>query len=391
MKVTRFLPIVTSIVVRQGGTQNRVQAVVLRRQATRMMSSKSSSDNNNNIKNVGLTTDDQTDAAKRRKQGEWVRGVSSARDWIEDSEDAKYPVEAGRYHLYLAYNCPWCHRVLLGRAIQGLEDAISVDVLFPNRSSDSEPLGPNLWKFEPDGQVGQNGKHVSFPSCTVDTGTGKNYKYVKEIYEASGITDQKSVPILYDKKTKTIVNNESAEILRMFGTVFQKLSKNRSVDLYPEKDRAAIDELNDWVYKDVANGAYKAGFSSSQETYENAYEGFFAALDKLDNIFASNKFLVGDSVTEADVRLFPPLFRFDPVYHNRFKLNKKFMWEYPHLWRWMGDMMRLPGMEHATSEEYLQHCKQGYFGRTGNGTVPKGPLGYPECYKSKHWTHQKMQ
>jgi len=333
---------------------------------------------------AGLTTDDQANAEKRRKEGEFVRGVSTARNWIEDTEDAPFPVASGRYHLYVAYNCPWCHRVLLGRAIQGLEDVVSVDVLFPTRSTDDEPLGANLWKFEKDGQVGQNGKFVSFPSCTVDTVMGK--KYVKEVYQAAGIDDQKSVPILFDKQTKQIVSNESAEILRMFGTVFQTIS-TQTLDLYPEENRAKIDEVNDFVYKAIANGAYKAGFSSKQEVYETAYASFFDGLDKLDDMLSSSKFLVGESVTEADIRLFPPLFRFDPVYHSRFKLNKKLLWEYKNIWRWMGDMMALPGMEPVSNEEYLQHCKQGYFGRTGNGTVPVGPPGYPEAYKHKHWSH----
>ena len=288
--------------------------------------------------------------------------------------------------MYVAYNCPWCHRVLLGRAIQGLEDAISVNVLFPNRSTDEEPRGANLWKFEPNGQTTQNGKHVSFPSCTTDTVLGK--KYAIEIYEASGILDQKSVPILFDKQSKTVVNNESAEILRMFGTVFQKVSTSASsVDLYPPKSREAIDEINDWIYKEIANGSYKAGFSSNQDVYETAYKTFFQAMDKLDSTLSENKFLVGDTVTEADLRLFPPIFRFDPVYYSRFKLNHKHLWEYRNIWRWMQDMMALPGMEPVANAEYLQHCKQGYFGRTGNGTVPVGPPGYPECYKTKHWSH----
>jgi putative glutathione S-transferase len=339
---------------------------------------------------AGVTTDDQTNATQRRAAGEFVRGVSTARNWIQDADvdsDSLYPVEDGRYHLYVAYNCPWCHRVLLGLAVMGLQDCVTVNVCFPNRSSDDEPLGGNLWKFSPQGQTGTNGKHTQFPSCTIDTVNGKTY--VKEIYELAGIDDQKSVPVLFCKKTNTVVSNESAEILRMFGTVFQKYAKHAGVDLYPGSKAVEIDELNDWIYKDIANGSYKAGFSSSQETYETAYATFFAALDRLNVILSKSEFLVGDNVTEADLRLFPATFRFDPVYHNRFKLNKKFLWDYPHIWRWMGDMMKLPGMEAVSNAEYLQHCKQGYFGRTGNGTVPIGPLGYPECFKEPHWSHQK--
>jgi putative glutathione S-transferase len=148
---------------------------------------------------AGVTTDDQTNAAQRRAAGEFVRGVSTARNWIQDADvDSLYPVEDGRYHLYVAYNCPWCHRVLLGLATMGLQDCVTVDVCFPNRSSDDEPLGGNLWKFCPQGQTGANGKHTQFPSCTIDTVNGKTY--VKEIYELAGIDDQKSVPILFCKK-----------------------------------------------------------------------------------------------------------------------------------------------------------------------------------------------
>jgi putative glutathione S-transferase len=181
----------------------------------------------------------------------------------------------------------------------------------------------------------------------------------------------------------------------MFGTVFQKYAKHKHdgmsmiMNLYPVEKAAEIDELNDWIYKEIANGSYKAGFSSSQETYETAYTTFFAALDRVNDIFATSKFLVGDTVTEADLRLFPPMFRLDAVYYNRFKLNKSYTWEYPHIWRWMGDMMRLQGMEPVSNAEYLQHCKQGYFGRSGNGTVPIGPPGYPECFKEPHWSHTK--
>jgi len=365
-------------------------------------------DSNNNMNknnklvrgSAGLTSDDQTNATERRAKGEFVRGVSTARHWIttvppppattaaseNEYEVIFYPPETNRYHLYVAYNCPWCHRVLLGRAVMGLEEVITVDVCFPNRSTDDEPLGPNLWKFCPNGQIGSNGNFTTFDECTEDTVNGTSY--VKEIYELAGIDDQKSVPVLFDKKTKTVVSNESAEILRMMGTVLKPLARQRhashqeEVDLYPTMYQSKIDELNDWIYKTIANGSYKAGFSSNQETYETAYKTFFAALQRLnDDILSQSNFLVGNQVTEADIRLFPALFRFDPVYYSRFKLNEKFLWEYPNIWKWMTRMMALPGMELVSNAAYLQHCKQGYFGRTGNGTVPVGPLGYPECYK----------
>lgn len=269
----------------------------------------------------------------------------------------------------------------------GLEDVISVDVLYPNRSDDDEPLGGNLWKFCPEGQVGRNGRHMQFPECTVDTHLGKNY--AKEVYELAGITDQKSVPILFDKETNTIVSNESAEIVRMLGTNMKDFQGNAEIDLYPTDKKEEIDKLNDWIYVEIANGSYKAGFSSNQDVHEKAYHTYFAALGKLNTILGDKKFLTGETVTEADLRLFPPLFRHDPVYYNRFKLNKAYLYEYPNIWRWMGDMTSLKGMEPVSSAGYLQHCKQGYFGRTGNGVVPIGPEGYPECYGKKDWPHVK--
>jgi len=337
---------------------------------------------------AGITTDDQTNAVERRTKGEFVRGVSSARNWI--AENGPYPPASGRYHLYVAFNCPWCHRVALARALLGLSDAISMDVLYPNRSNEEEPRGANLWKFCPEGQVGLNGRHASFPECTVDTINGK--QYAKEIYELAGIKDQKSVPILYDKETNTVVSNESAEIVRMLGTVMKEFQKTTSpVNLYPSGKSQEIDRLNDWIYQTIANGSYKAGFSSNQDVYEAAYQAYFDALEKVDDRLQDNKFLTGDAVTEADLRLFPPLFRHDPVYYNRFKLNKHYLWEYSNVWRWMGDMMSLEGMDSVSNAGYLAHCKQGYFGRTGNGTVPVGPEGYPECYKDKDWRGTKRK
>ena len=231
---------------------------------------------------AGLTTDDQTNAEERRAKGEFVRGISTARNWI--TKTGKCQPEKGRYHLCVACNCPWCHRVLLGRALLGLDDVISVDVCFPNQSNEDKPLGPNLWKFCPQGQVGRNGQFVKFEECTSDTIHGKTC--VKEIYELAGITNQTSVPILLDKKTNTIVSNESAEILRMMGTILRPLAKRGSdMELYPPQLATEIDEINDWVYKDIANGSYKAGFSSHQPTYEMACKTFFLALERLDQQF----------------------------------------------------------------------------------------------------------
>lgn len=332
---------------------------------------------------AGVTTDDQTNAAARRAAGEFVRGVSTARSMI--GEVPEFPVESGRYHLYVAYNCPWCHRVVMVRAILGLEEVVTMDVLFPGRTLASDERGENLWRFAPDGVETMNGRWVSFPECTIDTVGGE--KYIVDIYKTAGIEDQKSVPLLFDKKQKLVVNNESAEIMRMFTTALLPLARNPGeLNLYPTADVAMIakvDETNAWVYTDINNGAYKAGFSSNQDVYEAAYEVYFAAIAKLEQMLAQHEFILGPSVMETDVRAFATLWRHDPIYHNRMKLNKAFLHAYPHVWAWMGRMMQLPGMGDAAGPAILAHAKQGYFGRTGNGTVPLGPHGYPEVYGQK--------
>eukprot|EP00630_Chrysocystis_fragilis_P001945 CAMPEP_0197392382 /NCGR_PEP_ID=MMETSP1165-20131217/3688_1 /TAXON_ID=284809 /ORGANISM="Chrysocystis fragilis, Strain CCMP3189" /LENGTH=324 /DNA_ID=CAMNT_0042918005 /DNA_START=55 /DNA_END=1029 /DNA_ORIENTATION=+ len=306
--------------------------------------------------------------------GAFVRAKSEARKWIGSAE---YPAEAGRYHLYVAFNCPWCHRVVLARSI--LQVSITMDVAFPTRTSEKDAKGRDgLWTFRPEGMRVPNGDYLSFPECTAET-VFSGVSTVAEIYDMFDIP-QKSLPLLVDKHTKTIVSNESAEILRMFSTYSRELG-GADLDLYPEPLRPTIDEVNTWVYHEINNGSYKAGFSSSQTHYEEAYGAYFAALAKCDALLATHTFLVADTLTEADIRLFPTLFRHDPVYYSRFKLNHAFLHAYPNLLRWMRTMFRdVPGVKASSDASYLQHCKQGYFGRTGSNTIPVGPPNYPDCY-----------
>jgi putative glutathione S-transferase len=331
------------------------------------------------------TEEDQSNRLARQAAGEFVRGVSAARFRV--GVDQQYPVEAGRYHLYVAMNCPWCHRVALARALLGLEDAISMDVLFPTRTEAEHPQGEGKWQFLPDGLVARNGEAVRFEGCTVDSVNGMGT--IVEVYRAFGNAAQfgeKSLPMLFDKKTATIVNNESSEILRMFSTSLRSLGADRSFDLYPEARRARIDELNELIYTKVNNGVYKAGFSSDQLVYRRAFADYFDTLIQLDGILASSLFLCGDAVTEADLRLFPTIFRHDPVYHNRMKLNQMYIADLPNLWRWMSDVYALPGIAAASP---LDQMKQGYFGRTGNGTVPVGPLNYPELLHDREYAARR--
>lgn len=326
------------------------------------------------------TEEDQTDAGARRKAGEFVRGVSGFRHAIGDAD---FPAEAGRYHLFVALNCPWCHRVTLARSVLGLQDSITMDVAFPNRTGEDDPAGPNLWEFSPDRVASLTGQ--TLPECTVDTGTGRAVRLAKEVYQAEG-SDEQSVPILYDKVAGRIVNNESAEIIRMLDAQAEALGSSMGAGrprLYPEDAdlRAEIAALNERIYVTINNGAYKSGFSSDQTVYQNAFEAYFESLAWLDSLLSNGRpYLTGDTFTEADLRLFPTLYRHDPVYYVRMKLNGAKILDYPHLWRWLCRVHALPGVAESGS---LVHCRQGYFGRSWNGVVALGPLkpmSYPEAY-----------
>ena len=331
--------------------------------------------------------ENQADAAARRGKGEFVRGVSAFRKTIGETE--RYPAEPNRYHLFVALNCPWCHRVTLARNILGLEESISLDVAFPSRTEDDDPAGPNLWQFAPDKVSSLTGE--PFSECTAETVTGNDFRLVQQIYQAEG-SQERSVPILYDRISKTIVSNESAEIIRMLGlnarALGSRLSDDALPNLYPMDAESAalrqeIDDLNQDIYVNINNGSYKAGFSSDQATYAKAFENYFDALARLESRLAADGrlFLTGDSFTEADLRLFPTLYRHDPVYTVRMKLNGARILDYPHLWRWL---CRVYGMQGVAQSNSLLHCRQGYFGRTWNRTIPLGPvhpMPYPQAYE----------
>ncbi|MBX2802403.1 MAG: glutathione S-transferase C-terminal domain-containing protein [Myxococcales bacterium] len=291
----------------------------------------------------------QEDPSRPRAAGEWVRPPSGHRDWISADGSTGFAAEAGRYHLYVANNCPWSHRCALVRSLKGLQDVVSMDVLFYRRDPERG------WQFRPEE-----------PGCTPDTVNGA--RFVREIYESVG-SAEKSVPVLWDRATGRIVNNESAEILRMLNGAFEPWTAG-APDLYPEAHRAEIDHLNAYIYTYVNNGAYKAGFTSSQEVYDTWFDHVFAALDWLDRRLTEREWLVGETLTEADVRLFPTIYRFDPVYFVRFRLDARRVSSYPGLSRWLQRMLEVPGVAEASN---LEHCKRGYFGRTGNNLIPVGP------------------
>ncbi len=319
----------------------------------------------------------QKDIAARRAKGEFVRGVSQFRAVLWEHPD--FPAEPGRYHLFVALNCPWCHRVTLARNVLGLQDSITMDVAFPGRTNEGDPVAPNLWEFNPSRVASLTG--TTLPECTAETATGQGFRLVRQVYEAEGSAEA-SVPILYDKRTRRIVNNESAEIIRMLNAQAGALgAADARPDLYPADLSAEIDALNEQVYVGINNGAYKAGFSSDQAVYAAAFEAYFETLRALEARLADGRlFLTGDRFTEADLRLFPTLYRHDPVYYVRMKLNGARILDFPHLWRWLCRVYALPGVAESNS---LTHCRQGYFGRSWNNVVPLGPfhpMPYPAAY-----------
>ena len=321
----------------------------------------------------------QRDAAARRAKGEFVRGVSGFRSVL--GIDPDFPAEPGRYHLFAALNCPWCHRVTLARSVLGLQDSITMDVAFPNRTEDG------FWEFAPERVASLTGRQL--PECTEETATGLGLRLVKQLYEAEG-SSEKSVPVLFDKTTQRIVTNESAEIVRMLNAQAEALGStlpaDKRPDLYPDGTEYAdlredIDALNAAIYVDINNGAYKAGFSSDQQVYAKAFAAYFDRLADLEARLSDGRpFLTGDRFTEADLRLFPTLYRHDPVYYVRMKLNGARILDYPHLWRWLCRVYAIPGVAESNS---LVHCRQGYFGRSWNNVIPLGPMrpmSYPEAY-----------
>ncbi|MEX0339828.1 MAG: glutathione S-transferase C-terminal domain-containing protein [Arenibacterium sp.] len=325
------------------------------------------------------TEEDQAQASQRRARGEFVRGLSGFRHALGDPD---FPPEPGRYHLFVALNCPWCHRVTLARSVLGLQDSITMDVAFPNRTGEADAVGPNLWEFAPDRVATLTGDVLR--ECTLETGTGFGMRLAKEIYQREGSQEQ-SVPILFDKQAGRIVSNESAEIIRMLDAHAEALGSEMAdrprlvpADSETQKELSA---LNERIYTTINNGAYKAGFSSDQGVYAQAFGAYFETLDALESRLSDGRpFLLGAAFTEADLRLFPTLYRHDPVYYVRMKLNGARILDYPFLWRWLCRVYALEGVAEAGS---LVHCRQGYFGRSWNGVVPLGPvhpMRYPEAY-----------
>jgi putative glutathione S-transferase len=267
--------------------------------------------------------------------GQFKRADSNFRGRISADGSSGFKAEPGRYHLYVAHGCPWAHRTLIYRVLKKLEGIVSVAYAIPG-------LKQNGWTFAHDSR---------YPDCTPDEVNG--FQYLHEAYRASEphYTGKVTVPTLWDKKTKRIVNNESSEIIRMFNSEFNALTGDRT-DFYPASLRAEIDAVNERVYRDVNNGVYRAGFAKSQAAYDEAYDGLFDTLDRLDARLSRQRYLVGNQITEADWRLFPTLIRFDVAYFSLFKCNRQRLADYPNLSNYMRELYQIPGIAATVTPRY---------------------------------------
>jgi putative glutathione S-transferase len=289
------------------------------------------------------------------KDGQFQRVDSRFRDRITADGSSGFKAEAGRYHLYVAHNCPWAHRTLIYRAIKKLEGAISVAYAIPG-------IREQGWTFE---------SHPNFPDCTPDT--VNNFHYLHEAYTATDprYTGKVTVPTLWDTKTKRVVNNESSEIIRMLDSEFRGIAGD-DTDFYPPALRAEIDRINDVIYANVNNGVYRCGFAKTQEAYEAAFDALFATLDELEARLARQRYLVGNRITEADWRLLPTLLRFDVAYFSLFKCNKKRVTDYPNLSNYMRELYRVPGVPETVKPRYYVIGYYSIKKVNPTGIIPKG-------------------
>ena len=292
--------------------------------------------------------------------GRFVRSDSTFRNWVTPdgrpgpSGEGGFAAAPGRYHLYVSLACPWAHRTLILRKLKKLDDAISVSVVSPH-------MGGAGWTF--DESEGSTGDAVNGARTLAD------------IYRLADprFTGRVTVPVLWDKTRRTIVNNESSEIIRMLNSVFNAFT-DATADFYPPQLRPEIDEVNGFVYRTINNGVYRAGFATTQAAYEEAFLALFDALDTIDTRLASQRYLVGSAITEADIRLFTTLVRFDAVYVGHFKCNLRRIADYPNLSHYLRDLYQTPGFGETVN---LDHIKRHYYGShrqiNPTGIVPLGP------------------
>ncbi|HET7670640.1 MAG TPA: glutathione S-transferase family protein [Burkholderiales bacterium] len=294
--------------------------------------------------------------------GEFKRIESAFRDRITADGSSGYKAEAGRYHVYVAWNCPWAHRVLIFLALKKLEKAISVAYAIPG-------LREQGWTFE---------ERREYPDCTPDKVNG--FHYLHEAYSAAApkYTGKVTVPTLWDKKTRKIVNNESSEIIRMLNSEFHGIAGD-DTDYYPPNLRGEIDRINEFVYTRINNGVYRCGFAKTQQAYDQAYDALFAALDELEQRLGRSRYLIDDRITEADWRLFPTLVRFDVAYFSVFRCNRQRIADFPNLSRYLRELYLVPGIASTVKPRYYVIGYWSIQKVNPSGIIPKGaPAPYLE-------------
>jgi len=294
--------------------------------------------------------------------GAFVRSTAKFRNWITADGSAGltgeggFPAELGRYHLYVSHACPWAHRALIFRALKGLNDHITVSVVHPDMLSDG-------WTFETD-------EH----GATGDTLYG--LPFARDIYikADSTISGRVTVPILWDKQRDTIESNESSEIIRMFNSAFDALTGNTD-DYWLEEMRERIEKVNARIYDTINNGVYKSGFATTQAAYDAAVGTLFDSLEWVEQRLSKNRYLMGDTLTEADWRLFTTLVRFDPVYHLHFKCNRKRIVDYPNLWAYTRELYQVPGVAETVNFEHIvRHYHYSHETINPNRIIPTNPV-----------------
>jgi putative glutathione S-transferase len=296
----------------------------------------------------------------KASQGRFVRTESQFRNWVtRDGSPGPagrggFRAERGRYHLYVGFACPWAHRTLILRKLKGLEPLIGISAV-------NSFMGEQGWTFAP------------APETIPDDVNGVERLYELYLIADAHYSGRATIPILWDKQQRTIVSNESAEIVRMLNSAFDLVGANGN-DYYPAELRAEIDEWNAFIYPNLNNGVYRAGFATTQEAYEEAATGVFAALDKIEARLATSRYLAGSRLTEADVRLFTTLIRFDPVYHGHFKCNKHRIVDYPNLWGFVRDVYQLPGIADTVHIDVIKrHYYRSHPTVNPSRIVPIGP------------------
>jgi len=281
---------------------------------------------------------------------EYVRQEDLFRDWVTQDGSSPYPVVAGRYHLYVSLACPWAHRTIIARKLLGLEKVIGMTVVDPLRDNRG-------WAF------------------TDDSDPMKGFQFLSEAYRMSdpAYRGRVTVPVLWDGQSECIVNNSEVDIVRMFNDAFSALGHGE-LDLYPEALRGDIDALDDMIYPNINNGVYRSGFAETQRAYEQAVSGLFAALDQLEEQLATQRYLCGRHITEADWKLFVTLVRFDPVYYVHFKCNMRRIADYVHLWGFLCDLYQQPGVAETVNFDHIKrHYYMTHSALNPTAIVPVGP------------------